>query len=74
MVMLIRSSYQRDKMVSAAARKIYEGEKVAPIKKVSKDQASWLLSVGEGFGKQQYRFALFWIKIIVNDYAIYQEN
>ena len=46
-------------MVSAAARKIFEGEKLAPIKKVTEDQAFWLLSVGEGFGKQQYRFAIF---------------
>ena len=61
--MLIRSSYQHDKMISAAARKIFEGEKLAPLKIVTEHQASWLLSVGEGFGKQQYRFAQFRNKI-----------
>ena len=69
--MFIRSSYQHDRMVSAAAKKIYEGEKIAPLKKVTEDQASWLLSVGEGFGKQQYRFAFKKIRFPVYDYAIY---
>ena len=43
-------------MVAASARKLYAGERLAPLKKVTEDQASWLLTVGEGFGKQQYRF------------------
>ena len=43
-------------MVAAAAKKIFTGEKIAPFKTVSVDQASWFLTHGEGFGKAQYRY------------------
>ena len=49
-------------MVAASAKKLYAGERLAPVKKVTEDQASWLLTVGEGFGKQQYRFVQSYAK------------
>ena len=51
-------------MVASSARKIYAGVKLAPLKKVSVDQASWLLSMGEGFGKLQYRFVFNSVSVL----------
>ena len=38
---------------------MFTGEKVAPFKTVSVDQASWFLTHGEGLGKSQYRCNIF---------------
>ena len=43
-------------MVAASAKKIFTGERVAAMMKVPNDLALWLLVMGEGFGKVQYRF------------------
>jgi hypothetical protein len=53
-----RSSYQHSKKIAASARTIFEGGVVAPFKTVGNDLALWLASVGEGFGKLQYRYIL----------------
>ena len=50
-----RNAYQSDKLVAESARKIEAGETVAPRKMVELDHATWLVTLGEGFGKQQYR-------------------
>ena len=50
-----RSSYQHHKKIAATSRKIFTGEEVAPIKTVPKDQALWMITLGEGFGRKQYR-------------------
>ena len=50
-----RNAYQSDKLVAESARKIEAGETVAPRKMVNLDHATWLVTLGEGFGKQQYR-------------------
>ena len=44
-----------DKVVAETARKIEAGETVAPRRVVSLDHATWLVTLGEGFGKQQFR-------------------
>ena len=56
-----RSSYQHDKMVAASAKKIFTGERVAAMMKVPNDLALWLLVMGEGFGKVQYRFVKIYV-------------
>ena len=49
--------------MAASAKKIFAGEKLSPFKTVSVDHALWLIVMGEGFGKQQYRFVHFFIGI-----------
>ena len=65
---MFRSSYQHDKMVAASAKKIFTGERLAPIKKVPNDLSLWLLVMGEGFGKMQYRFVNFFYFHLGFDY------
>ena len=55
-LLLNRSSYQKFKKVAATSKKIFKGEEVAPVKTAGKDLALWLVTLGEGFGKKQYRF------------------
>jgi len=50
-----RSSYQHSKKIAASAKTIFSGKEIAPVKTVGLDQALWLLTLGEGFGKHQYR-------------------
>ena len=51
-----RSSHQHNKKVAATAKKIFTGEQVTPLKAVSSAHALWLITLGEGFGKKQYRY------------------
>ena len=51
-----RSSYQHSKKIAASAKTIFSGKEIAPVKTVGLDQALWLLTLGEGFGKHQYRY------------------
>ena len=53
---LFRSSYQQSKKVYATAKKIYQGEEVTSVKSISKELALWLITLGEGFGRRQYRY------------------
>ena len=53
-----RSSYQYSKKVAASAKTIFAGKEIAPVKTVGLDQALWLLTLGEGFGKHQYRYII----------------
>ena len=50
-----RSSYQQYKKVAATSKKIFAGQEVAPLRTVSNDMALWMITLGEGFGKRQYR-------------------
>ena len=50
-----RNSYQQKKKIAATTKNIFSGKPVAAMKTVCKDQALWLLTLGEGFGKVQYR-------------------
>ena len=47
-----------DKVIAETARKIEAGETVAPRRVVSLDHATWLVTLGEGFGKQQFRYGI----------------
>ena len=53
-----RTSYQHSKTIAASAKTIFAGGVVAPLKTVGNDHALWLASVGEGFGKLQYRYEI----------------
>ena len=50
-----RNTYQNDKKTAATARKISIGETVAPLQTVGADQCLFLLSLGEQFGREQWR-------------------
>ena len=53
---IFRSSYLQSKKVAATAKKIYLGEEVTAVKSISKELALWLITLGEGFGRRQYRY------------------
>ena len=42
-------------MIAGTAKAMYAGREIAKLPTVDKDLALWLSSVGEGFGKLQYR-------------------
>ena len=50
-----RSSYQHSKVIAGTAKAMYAGKEIAKLPTVDKDLALWLSTVGEGFGKLQYR-------------------
>ena len=43
-------------MIAGTAKALFSGREVAKLPTVDKDLALWLSSVGEGFGKLQYRY------------------
>ena len=52
---LHRLVYQTDKRLAETAKKIEEGESVQPRQTVSICHGIWLVTMGGGFGKKQYR-------------------
>ena len=54
-----RSSYIQSEKVAATAKKIYMGEEVSAVKSISKEHALWLITLGEGFGRRQYRYCWY---------------
>ena len=51
-----RASYLFDKKLAETGRKIEQGEEVQPKKALNVDHATWLCTVGAGFGQKQWRY------------------